>query len=293
LFEALAHDVIDGLITSGIVDASCRNLLPRDLAARVRGLPPHAAARLRATVRERIGPAICNITLGGAASDPAWTDVLSTIGIDLDVGYGLTEGGPVVAMGRASASPAGSVGRPLPGVDVRIGADNEILVRTDAVMQGYAGDAAATAAAFGGAWLRTGDRGRMDGAGFLFITGRIKEAMVTSAGETVYPDEIEPYYRSPLFAELAVVPISGDDGNDLPTLVVVPSESVIDDAAMTRTVAALRAAAPPRLRISGFVCWRIPLPRSAAGKIRRRALADELQQAAPSVAAGLKTEVTR
>ena len=89
---------------------------------------------------------------------------------------------------------------------------HEVLVRTDAVMQGYAGDPAGTAAAFDGAWLRTGDLGHIDTDGSLFITGRIKEAMVTSAGETIYPDEIEPNYRSPLFAELADmwIPLTGE-----------------------------------------------------------------------------------
>jgi long-chain acyl-CoA synthetase len=277
LFEALVRDVVDGLINLGVVDESCRHLSPRDLAARARRLAPDAVARLRAAIRERIGTSLRNVTIGGAATDPAWADVLSTVGIDLDVGYGLTEAGPVVAIGRASQCPAGSVGRPLPGVDVRIGADEEVLVRSEAVMQGYAGDASATAAAFAGTWLRTGDRGRVDTNGFLFITGRIKEAMVTSAGETIYPDEIEPYYSSPLFAELAVVPAAGADGNDQPTLVIVPSGAAIDERTIRQSVAALRAAAPARLRVSGFVCWRLPLPRTAVGKIRRRALADELR----------------
>jgi long-chain acyl-CoA synthetase len=280
LFEALARDVVDGLITSRVVDVRCRHLPPRDLAARARALAPTAVARLRAAVRERIGSSFRNVTLGGAAADPAWADVLSTAGIDLDIGYGLTEAGPVVAMGRASECPPRSVGQPLPGVEVRIGAADEVLVRTEAAMQGYAGDAPATAAAFEGRWLRTGDRGRLDAAGFLFITGRIKEAMVTSAGETIYPDDIEPYYRSPLFAELAVVPAPGADGNDQPTLVVVPAGAAIDEGTMRRAVAALRAAAPPRLRVSGFIWRTTPLPRSAIGKVRRRALADELRPSA-------------
>ena len=277
LFEALVHEVIDGLIPAGLVDNSCRHFVPRDLAACVRRLSPDALARLRAAVRERIGPSLRNVTLGGAASNPAWDAVLAAMEIDLDVGYGLTEAGPVVAMGRATECPAGSVGRPIPGVEVRIGMDDEVLVRTDAAMEGYAGDVPATAAAFEGQWLRTGDRGWLDDSGFLFITGRIKEAMVTASGETIYPDEIEPYYQSPLFAELAVVPVTGADGNDEPTLVVVPAGTAIDEGTIRRAVDALRAAAPARLRVSGFICWRLPLPRTAVGKIRRRALADELR----------------
>jgi long-chain acyl-CoA synthetase len=277
LFEALVRDVIDGLISQNAVEEACRTLAPGELATRLRGLSPAGASRLRTGIRERLGPSLRIVTLGGAASNSAWADVLAIAGIDLDVGYGLTEAGPVVAIGRASQCPAGSVGQPLPGVQVRINADDEVVVRTDAVMQGYSGDPAATAAAFDGPWLRTGDRGRVDEAGFLFITGRIKEAMVTAAGETIYPDEIEPYYASPLFAEYAVVPAKGADGNDQPTLVVVPASPATDEDVIRRAVGALTAAAPPRLRIHGFTCRTLPLPRTAVGKIRRRVLADDLR----------------
>jgi long-chain acyl-CoA synthetase len=276
LFEALVRDVIDGLIAHGAVEEACRTLAPRDLAVELRDRAPEAIARLRTAIRDRVGPSLRTVTIGGAAIDPAWADVLAMAGIDLDVGYGLTEAGPVVAMGRASHCPPGSVGQPLPGVQVRIDADDEVLVRTESAMQGYAGDAAATAAAFDGPWLRTGDRGRVDANGFLFITGRIKEAMVTSAGETIYPDEIEPFYVSPLFAECAVVPAAGADGNDQPTLVVVPATESTDTDTIRRAVAELTAAAPARLRIHGFTCRTLPLPRTSVGKIRRRALADEL-----------------
>jgi long-chain acyl-CoA synthetase len=215
--------------------------------------------------------------VGGAAIDHAWTRVLAVVGIDLDVGYGLTEAGPVVAMGRASECPPGSVGRPLPGVEVRVSAADEVLVKTAAVMKGYAGDPSGTAEALADGWLRTGDRGRLDADGFLFITGRIKEAMVTSAGETIYPDDIEPWYRSPLFAEHAVVPLPDNDGNDRPTLIIVPASPVegLQDG-IGHAVAALRAAAPPRLRVTGFVVRHDPLPRTAVGKIRRHALAAEV-----------------
>jgi long-subunit acyl-CoA synthetase (AMP-forming) len=144
-------------------------------------------------------------------------------------------------------------------------------------MKGYAGDDAATAAAFDDDWLRTGDRGRIDAEGFLFITGRLKEAMVTPAGETIYPDEIEPFYASSHFAEFAVVPISDADGNDLPTLIVVPAERATSDDAIRGVVASLRAAAPSRLRVAGFIRQNEPLPRTSVGKIRRRELAADLR----------------
>jgi long-chain acyl-CoA synthetase len=273
LFDALVDELFDRLATKGIVDPGCRRGPPAELAASLSGMDPPALARVRDAVRMELGPSFRTVVIGGAAASPAWADVLTAVGIDLDLGYGLTEAGPVVALGRAAECPPGSVGRPLPGVRVRIADDGEVLVSSDAIMQGYAGDASATARAFEGRWLRTGDRGRLDDDGFLFITGRLKDAMVTSSGETIYPDEIEPWYSSPLFAELAVVPLPGPDGNDRPVLVVVPSDPSSGIVTMKRAMAALRAAAPARLRVAGVVSRAEPLPRTAVGKIRRQALA--------------------
>ena len=281
LMDALAHEVIDRLALRNVIGTECRGQTASAMADRVHAMPPAERSRLQAAIRAEIGDAFVVATLGGAASDPSWTAVLSAGGVAIDVGYGLTEAGPIVAMGRADECPPRSVGRALPGVEIRIAEDDEILVRSDALMKGYAGDAAATAAALVDGWLRTGDRGRLDAHGFLFIHGRIKEAMVTSAGETIYPDEIEAAYDSPFFAELAVVPLQDDFGNDLPTLVVVPAPSPASTSAQIRAeVGRLRAAAPARLRVHGFVV-RSELPRSAAGKIRRRTIADELRAVSP------------
>jgi long-chain acyl-CoA synthetase len=276
LFEAVAREVVDGLVARGVVDPECLTLSARELAARVRVLTPERLVRMRGAIRDRVGDALHAIVIGGAATNPAWADVLTAIGIHLDVGYGLTEAGPVVAMGRSGECPPGSVGRPLEGVDVRISEDGEVLVHSESIMEGYAGDPAGTDACLDEGWLRTGDRGYLDANGFLFITGRIKEAMVTSAGETIYPDEVEPYFTSPLFAELAVVPAPAEDGNDRPILVIVPVDPAADVAALKKAAAALNAAAPARLRVSGCIVRAEPLPRTAVGKIRRRAIADAI-----------------
>jgi len=278
LLEALLRDVLAGLAADGLIDRSAATKTAAELAATCSSLDAASVARIREAVRARIGATFGTAVVGGAGIDPAWWRVCSTFGLQLDVGYGLTEAGPVVTVGRAGECPAGSVGRPLPGVEVTISAVGEVLVRSDAVMQGYVGDPVATAAAFDGAWLRTGDRGRLDDEGHLFITGRIKEAMVTAAGETIYPDEAEPYYASSALSELAVVPGPGPDGNDRPTLVAVPADPSADVAVVEQAMARCRAAAPPRLRVAAVVVRTAPLPRTAAGKVRRRLLADELRR---------------
>lgn len=258
--------------------AAHRAAPPQQTAHRfITGLPPDAIERIRQGIRQRIGSRFHTLLVGGAALDPAWSDLIEPLGIDLQVGYGLTEAGPIVSGGLAAACPRGSAGRPLPGVEVRVDTNGEILVRSPSVMSGYVKDPEATAAALAGGWLHTGDRGRLDPDGFLFVTGRLKEVLVTSAGETLYPEEVEPYYDSPLFAERCVVALPGPGGNDVPTLVIVPAAPESGDDELQRAVARLRAAAPARCRVAGFMCHQGSLPKTPLGKIQRRALADTLR----------------
>ncbi|HET9371171.1 MAG TPA: class I adenylate-forming enzyme family protein [Vicinamibacterales bacterium] len=276
LVDALAREVIERLVGDGAIDSSCRTARPDDLALTLERCSPQRRQSVCDQVRHHIGPSLRTLASGGAAIDPAWTSVLDAVGVTLDVGYGLTEAGPLVAMGSAAGIPRGSVGRRLPGVDVRIDTTGEILVMSASVMAGYAGNPALTAEALAGGWLHTGDRGRLDRDGFLFVDGRIKEAIVTANGDTLYPDEIEPYYASPLFAESCVVPMPDACGNDRATLLVVAAEPGTTDPELTDAFAELRAAAPARYRVHAMQRLHAPLPRTALGKIRRRALAESL-----------------
>ena len=107
--------------------------------------------------------------------------------------------------------------------------------------------------------------GRLDEDGFLFVTGRLKEVMVTASGETLHPEELEPYYASPLFAEHCVVPVRGRQGNDVPTLVIVPARGETTPQELEETFARLRASAPARCRVAKLVRLSAPLPRTALG----------------------------
>ena len=276
LLHCLYDELLDELIAAGVIEPERRGQLVSETARRLREeIRPGVLAQIRDGVRTRIGGSLQTLALGGAALNPDWPPVLQAIGIRAEVGYGLTEASPVVSTDYADECPSGSVGRPLPTIEVRIGAGEELLLRGPMVTRGYYGDAAATGESFAGGWLRTGDRGRIDENGFLFITGRIKEAMVTAAGETIYPEEIEPCYASPLFAEWCVAPRVGADGNDLPTLFVVPAEGVQNGSAVNKAFIELRNNAPPRLRAEGVICLEQPLPRTLTGKVRRRFLAGQ------------------
>ncbi|NOT31609.1 MAG: AMP-binding protein [Planctomycetes bacterium] len=273
LLHALYEEVLEGM-----ADGSG----PRqraDLAQSVRRIESLRADELdelRAEVRELVGQTFRVLCVGGAAVDPLMARLLTPLGIGVEVGYGLSEASPIVSLGLASECPPGSVGRPLPGVEVRIDERAEIHVRGANVMRGYWGDPATGAEALAGGWLHTGDLGRLDDDGFLFVTGRLKEVMVTAAGETLHPEELEPYYASPLFAEHCVVPLKGNQGNDVPTLVIVPARKELTSQELQDAFVRLRASAPARCRVTSLVRLAAPLPRTALGKLRRRVLAEEL-----------------
>jgi long-chain acyl-CoA synthetase len=249
---------------------------PIDLAARL-GEPGREAERdaFAGAVRSRVGQAFTTLVVGGAACPATWARLARQCGVCCEVGYGLTEASPVVTLGDSATCPPGSVGKALPGVKVRIAPDGEVLVAGPGVTRGYRGGDPGEPAVHDGGWLHTGDLGDLNPDGFLFIHGRLKEAMVTADGETIYPEEIEPHYQSERFAEWCVVPFPEPDGNDRPVLCVVPAEGA-DREAVERDFRALRANAPARLRVQGLTVVG-SLPRNPLGKVRRRELGRQLQ----------------
>jgi long-chain acyl-CoA synthetase len=116
------------------------------------------------------------------------------IGMPLVEGYGLTEGG-VVTLNPIDHQRAGSIGKPLPGVEVRLAEDGELLVRTPAMFSGYYRDPLATAAVLRDGWLYTGDIAEMDADGFVYITGRKKELLISSNGKKICPARIESLFE--------------------------------------------------------------------------------------------------
>jgi long-chain acyl-CoA synthetase len=179
------------------------------LALRLAGaLPPVGLRRLvLAPVHRRLGGRLRAIGCGGAPTDPEVVSFFDTLGVAVYQGYGLTEAAPTVAMNTPEHNRLGSVGRPLPGTEVRISGEGEILVRSPGVMLGYWDDEAGTREVIDGAgWLHTGDLGHLDADGYLFVTGRAKSLIVLDSGKKVQPEEVEvALARSELFAELCVI----------------------------------------------------------------------------------------
>lgn len=156
-------------------------------------------------LREKLGGAVRLMVSGSAPLGTREAFFFCGAGIPLLEGYGLTEAGPVVSVNRPTAWRAGSVGPPLEGVAIRIEEDGEILVKSPSLMTGYLNLEAESLAALRGGWLHTGDLGRLDDDGFLWITGRKKDLIVTSGGKNVSPQPIEDLLRGNPFVEEAVV----------------------------------------------------------------------------------------
>ncbi|HEX5541491.1 MAG TPA: long-chain fatty acid--CoA ligase [Micromonospora sp.] len=145
------------------------------------------------------------------------------IGVTIYEGYGLTETSPAVAVNVLEAIRIGTVGRPLPGVTIRIADDGEILVKGDVVFREYWNNPEETAHAFKDGWLQTGDLGSLDDEGFLRITGRKKEIIVTAAGKNVAPAVLEDRLRAhPLISQSMVV---GDKMPFIAALVTIDEDA--------------------------------------------------------------------
>jgi long-chain acyl-CoA synthetase len=160
---------------------------------------------------------------GGAPLGGRLAHFFRGIGVTVFEGYGLTETSPAAAVNLEHAIRLGTVGRPLPGVTIRVADDGEILIRGDLVFQGYWRNPAASAEALVDGWFRTGDLGSLDTDGYLRITGRKKELLVTAAGKNVAPAVLEDRLRAhPLVSQAMVV---GDGKPFIAALVTIDDEA--------------------------------------------------------------------
>jgi long-chain acyl-CoA synthetase len=170
-------------------------------------------------LRKIFGPKIRFLGSGGAPLPLAIEQTLRAAGLPILPGYGLTESAPVLTFNRKERYRPGTVGPAIPGVEVKIAPDGEILARGPNIMPGYWNNPAATAEALRDGWLYTGDLGSLDADGFLTITGRKKELMVLSNGEKVVPTFIEGLIVADECVDQAVV---NGEGRSCLTALLVP-----------------------------------------------------------------------
>jgi long-chain acyl-CoA synthetase len=169
-------------------------------------------------------------------------------------GYGLSESSPVITISKPTQHRRGSCGQAIPGIEIRIAGDGEILTRGPHVMAGYYQNPAATAEVLTNGWLATGDLGRLDDDGFLYITGRKKEILVTSSGKNIAPVYLESLLtEDPLILQAMIV---GDGRSHLAAL-IVPSAEVIQFELSNRGLVASHVEALSHPEILAVVSSRI------------------------------------
>ncbi len=158
-------------------------------------------------VLQRLGGRLTFAVCGGAPLPPTIARFFIGLGLPVYHGYGLTEASPVVSVNCPDSNLPASIGKPMEGVEIRIGSQDELLTRSPSVMLGYWDNPEATAAAIDGeGWLHTGDKARVDEQGYVFITGRIKDIIVLGNGEKLPPADMEMAIQlEPLFDQVMVI----------------------------------------------------------------------------------------
>jgi len=185
-------------------------------------------------VRAGIGGQVELYISGGAPLGRDLAEWYATIGIRIHEGYGLTETSPVIAVNTPRAHRIGTVGKPLPNLEVRIAEDGELLVRGPSVFSGYWNSPQETSNAFVDGWFKTGDIGNIDEDGFLSITDRKKDLIKTSGGKFIAPQPIESSLKhNALIAEAVVV----GDKRKFPAVLIAPYFPLLEDWARANQVA--------------------------------------------------------
>ncbi len=231
------------------------------------------------------------ISGGSALSEKVQKD-LHGLGFTVLEGYGLTESSPVLTVTRPENKLIrGSVGKPLPGVEVKIDAPDangvgEVLARGQNVMLGYFNNEEATESVLHDRWLKTGDLGKLDEDGNLYIVGRSKDVIIDSNGKNIYPDEIEDHYgKSSFIKELSVVGLPDEDGGEKIAALVVPDYE--QDISLSRAETnkkieeyfrevSASLAFFKRVRILHLTPFE--LPRTATRKVKRPEVVEMLQK---------------
>ena len=173
---------------------------------------------------------------GGAPLGKELAEWYAQIGLVIHEGYGLTETSPVIAVNSPRARKLGTVGRPVPNIEVRIADDGELLVRGPSVFKGYWNMPEESTATFDGDWFKTGDIANLDEQGFLSITDRKKDLIKTSGGKFIAPQPIENSLKANGFiAEAAIL----GDRRRFPAVVIVPAFAALEDWATQNGIAFL------------------------------------------------------
>jgi long-chain acyl-CoA synthetase len=242
--------------------------------------------RLLPQVHRAFGGELRTIIVGGAFTDPETLQFFYDLGIPVANGYGLTEAGTAITVNDLKPFRADTVGKPLPGMQVRIANPDasgigEVTVRSKTIMSGYLNEPELTARSIVDGWLQTGDLGQFDGQGHLHLVGRRRNMIVTEEGKNIYPEDIESAFDSLPVKELCVFaadyiwPRRSMLGEQLILVIhLEPGQNLTDE---------LRGEIVKRnnqllnfKRVHGLVLFADDFPRNASQKVLRDSLKDRL-----------------
>lgn len=251
--------------------------------------------RLFGAVHESFGGNLRIAISAGSRFDEAVAEDFHRLGFTIIQGYGLTE-----TSGAATATPeddnrVGSVGKPMGDAEIKIldpdkDGVGEVLIRGSVVFDGYYKNPQASAEAFTeDGWFRSGDLGKVDKDGFLYIVGRGKDVIVLPSGKNVHPEDLEVHYlKCPMVAELAIIGVADDSeafaGAEKLAAVVVPDFEYLKQSKIANSKEAIRHALdtlgrelPEYQRVRDYIIRIEPLPHTATNKIKRFQLKKEVE----------------
>lgn len=253
----------------------------------------HSPAKLFfAQIHRRFGPRFRFFGVGGARFDSQIESDFRDLGFTLVQAYGMTETAALITVTPPGTKHVGSVGKPLPHVQIHIDQPDEhgigeVLIRGENIMEGYWKNSQATREAIEDEWLHSGDLGYLTPDGYLHITGRKKDVIVLSSGKNIYPEEIEHFYQSncPYIKELCIIGSPDPETGTQERLhaVVVPDFDYLKSKQVVNAYDAIRYEVenlsqqlPPYKRIRSFSIRSEPLPRTTTRKVQRFQVQKEL-----------------
>ena len=256
-----------------------------------RGRPRVKLSRsLLPQVHKAFGGELLALIVGGAFTDPSTLQFFYDLGIPVTCGYGLTEACTAVTLNDLKPFRADTVGKPLPGTEVRILSPDddgigEVAVRSRAVMSHYVDDPELTAQTIVEGWLLTGDQGRFEGHGHLQLFGRKKNMIVTTGGKNIYPEDIEAVFDGLPAKEYCVFAANylwpqKTLGDEMLVLVVRLEQNQQFDDRLCEEIVARNRRLPDFKPVDGYLIWAKDFPRTASLKIKRGDLAVEIAAAA-------------
>ena len=239
-------------------------------------------------VHKAFGGELRALFVGGAFMEPSTLQFFYDLGIQVANGYGLTEAGTSITLNDFKPFRTDTVGRPLPGTEVKIvnpdsDGIGEVAVRSKTLMSHYLDDSELTAETIVDGWLMTGDLGRIDRMGHLQLFGRKKNMIVTEGGKNIYPEDIENVFDGLSVKEYAIFAANyvwpqRELGKEMLVLVLRldPGQQFSDE--LRERIVERNRRLPDFKRVGSYLIWNKDFPRTASMKIKRTMLAEELRQ---------------